>query len=234
MGPRGTLTAEGVAGWYLRLNGFLQWSNFVVHPARKGSQRTDADLVGVRFPHRQELIEAPEGGLVDDPALQLSSDRIDVVLAEVKGGRCDVNESWLRNSGENIGRMLRAVGCLDPVRIDDATKALCADSTFEDSTANVRVRLLALGEHENQCLAVRHTLQLCWPQVATFLHARFRRYKHQKADVQQWDDVGAVLRQQALGDSVEAYREWLVTSVARSGGTVASTPTPVICGEGSS
>lgn len=44
------LDPEKVAYWYFRLNGFFQIENFVVHPERRGSQRTDADLLAVRFP----------------------------------------------------------------------------------------------------------------------------------------------------------------------------------------
>jgi hypothetical protein len=55
-GPaRERLDADKAAYWYFRLNGFLQIENFVVHPERRGSQRTDADLLGVRFRHRAEF-----------------------------------------------------------------------------------------------------------------------------------------------------------------------------------
>lgn len=49
--------------------------------------------------------------------------------------------------------------------------------------------------------------------------------------MQQWDDVGAVLRQHALDHSPEGYSEWLVTTIAGSGGRVASVPMPAINGE---
>ncbi len=50
------LSAEKVAYWYFRLNGFLQIENFVVHPSSRGSQYTDADLLAVRFPYRAERL----------------------------------------------------------------------------------------------------------------------------------------------------------------------------------
>jgi hypothetical protein len=60
--------------------------NFVVHPERRGSQRTDADLLAVRFPHRAErLFDDPNDIMADDEqGLRLSHDWIDVVIAEVK------------------------------------------------------------------------------------------------------------------------------------------------------
>jgi hypothetical protein len=54
--PEVRLPPERVAYWYFRLNGFLQIENFVLHPAGGGSQRTDADLLAVRFPDRKELL----------------------------------------------------------------------------------------------------------------------------------------------------------------------------------
>ena len=50
------LSPEKVAYWYFRLNGFLQIENFIIHPERYGSGRTDADLLAVRFPFRAERL----------------------------------------------------------------------------------------------------------------------------------------------------------------------------------
>jgi hypothetical protein len=50
------LDPEKVAYWYLRLNGFFQIENFVVHPERRGGQRTDADLLAIRLPFRAERV----------------------------------------------------------------------------------------------------------------------------------------------------------------------------------
>ena len=65
------ISSERLAYWYFRLNGFLQIENFIVHPENRGSQRTDADLLGVRFRHRVE--RAFDGGktMEDDAILQL-------------------------------------------------------------------------------------------------------------------------------------------------------------------
>ena len=62
-----SLDPEKVAYWYFRLNGFLQIENFVVHPERRGGQRTDADLLAVRFRHRAErLFGSPNDIMTDD------------------------------------------------------------------------------------------------------------------------------------------------------------------------
>ena len=80
------LTTEKVAYWYFRLNGYFQMENFIVHPTGKGGQRTDADLIGVRFPHRAErLIDDPDNIMRDDcGTLGLSKNLTDIVIVEVK------------------------------------------------------------------------------------------------------------------------------------------------------
>jgi hypothetical protein len=88
------LKPEKVAYWYFRLNGFFQIENFVVHPERRGGQRTDADLLAVRFPHRAErLFDDPNDIMADDEdRLSLSKDLIDVLIVEVKTNQpCTLN-----------------------------------------------------------------------------------------------------------------------------------------------
>jgi hypothetical protein len=53
--PTMQITPEQLAYWYLRLNGFLTIRNFIVHPDAGSDQRTDVDILGVRFPYRAEL-----------------------------------------------------------------------------------------------------------------------------------------------------------------------------------
>ena len=56
MEPKFNIDAERLAYWYLRLNGCLTIQNFVVHPDKGREQKTDVDILAVRFPHRAELL----------------------------------------------------------------------------------------------------------------------------------------------------------------------------------
>jgi hypothetical protein len=88
------LEPEKVAYWYFRLNGFFQIENFVVHPSGRGGQRTDADLLAVRFPYRAERLFDNRNDIMSDDVqrLSLSNDLIDVVIAEVKTNQpCTLN-----------------------------------------------------------------------------------------------------------------------------------------------
>src|SRR2546423_1250095 len=49
---------ELLADWFFRLNGCATIQNFVLHPNLAGSQRTDVDLIAVRFPYRNELAQS--------------------------------------------------------------------------------------------------------------------------------------------------------------------------------
>ncbi len=118
-----SLTPEKVAYWYFRLNGFLQIENFVVHPERRGGQRTDADLLAVRFPFRAErLFDNPDDIMADDEqGLALSRELIDIVIAEVKTNQpCTLNGPWTQQDRQNVHRVLAAIGCLPHNQIDAA------------------------------------------------------------------------------------------------------------------
>jgi hypothetical protein len=51
-----SMNPEQLAYWYFRLNGFVTTVTFGVHPEEGSEQRTDVDVLGVRSPHRAELL----------------------------------------------------------------------------------------------------------------------------------------------------------------------------------
>lgn len=56
------MNPEQLAYWYLRHNGFLTTVNLVVYPGQGAEQRTDVDILGVRFSYRAELLAEPRSG----------------------------------------------------------------------------------------------------------------------------------------------------------------------------
>ncbi|MBN9529773.1 MAG: hypothetical protein J0H82_26435 [Alphaproteobacteria bacterium] len=209
--PAEPLDAEKLAYWYLRLNGYLQIENFVVHPGGRGGQRTDADLLGVRFPHRAErLIDDPDDVMADDrETLGLDGRAIDVVIAEVKRGqRCMLNGPWTKPERQNIDRVLAAIGCLPPRSIGPAASALYRTGLYAGD--GLRVRLIAFGMSYNTELADRYqqVAQIVWNQVIEFVWKRLRRYLDQKADIHQWDAQGRRLR--ALAEEARDLEEFRV------------------------
>ena len=89
----GQMNPEDVAYWYFRLNGCLTIQNFVIHPDWGSDQRTDVDIIAVRFPQREELLR---NSMRDDGKLFPDRTRIRIIFAEVKtglfGGACHGSE----------------------------------------------------------------------------------------------------------------------------------------------
>jgi hypothetical protein len=195
------LDPEKVAYWYFRLNGFFQIENFVVHPERRGAQRTDADLLAVRFPHRAErLFDDPNDIMRDDEQrLSLSHDLIDVVIAEVKTNQaCTLNGPWTRKDRQNVHRVLAAIGCLPPDRID-AAAADIYQTGLHASDGGLRIRLIAVGRDHNEDLAAHFpdVSQVVWSDLLGFIWDRFDNYQRQKTQVDQWDEAGRALKRLA-------------------------------------
>ncbi|MBL0115354.1 MAG: hypothetical protein IPP45_07830 [Sphingomonadales bacterium] len=191
------INPERIAYWYFRLNGFMQIENFVVHPKLYGGQRTDADLIGVRFPFRAErFIDDPTNVMEDDvDRLRLSSERIDIVITEIKTGRCALNGPWTNEEQQNIHRVLAAIGGFPTHVIESAASALYADAIYDDPDYP-RVRLVLLGREADTELAAKYAgiTQVTWNDVLSFIWQRFDRYRRQKAQVDQWDGAGRLLK----------------------------------------
>jgi hypothetical protein len=206
------LDPEKVAYWYFRLNGFFQIENFVVHPERRGSQRTDADLLAVRFPHRAErLFDNPNDIMADDQhRLALSQDLIDVLIAEVKtNDPCTLNGPWTRQDRQNVHRVLAAIGCLPPGRIEQAAADIYQDGVHL-SDLGLRIRLIAVGQKRSDDLSANYpdVTQLIWSDMLAFIWVRFHRYRQQKTQVDQWDLQGRKIKQLAdLSGEAEGFIE---------------------------
>jgi len=206
------LNPEKVAYWYFRLNGFFQIENFVVHPERTGSQRTDADLLAIRFPHRNErLFDNPNDVMRDDERqLSLSRDLIDAVIAEVKANQpCTLNGPWVREDRQNVQRVLAAIGCLPSHLIDGAATDIYRTG-LHVSDLGCRIRLVAVGREVNRELENRypHVTQVIWTDLLTFIWDRFHTYQQQKAQVDQWDAIGREIKRLAdQSNDATTFRE---------------------------
>jgi hypothetical protein len=198
---RDSLDPEKVAYWYFRLNGYLQIENFVVHPVRGGGQRTDVDLLAVRFPHRAErLIDDPNDIMPDDEQrLSFSRGLIDVIIAEVKTNQpCTLNGPWTQKEQQNVHRVLTAIGCLPSDHIARAAADIYR-AGVHTSDLGLRVRLVAVGRERNADLTARYPdmTQLVWAEMLAFISRRFHSYRQQKTQVDQWDQQGRRLKQLA-------------------------------------
>jgi len=175
---------ETLAYWYLRLNGFLTITNFVVHPDDwRGRQRTDVDVMAARFPHRSELLVNP---MEDDPALIASRGRILIYVAEVKTGTCNLNGPWTEPDKKNMQRVVRSVGAFPLEERDKVAVALYEEGFYENQST--RMSLMCIGSQENREKRKQfpEVPQITWDHILDFIFRRFNEYRGQKRHHPQW------------------------------------------------
>ena len=197
------LDPEKIAYWFFRLNGCLTIENFVVHPESRqygGSQRTDADILAVRFPYRAELIKSGEA-MVDHPLFE-SNGKIDLIIAEVKTGECKLNGPWNDSNKENIDRILFSMGLFKQNQVPQVAQSLYSKNIFEDD--QFRVRLFAIGNRENTEYS-KPLVQLTWRAILSFTFDRFNKYYRNKVSHQQWDETGQLLFKAATQSDLEDF-----------------------------
>ena len=142
---------------YLRFNGYLTLSEFEVQARNEHGEFesvTDVDIMGIRFPG-DVFAGDPHGGVearmlaIEDPALQLVPDQIDVIVGEVKQGPVDFNPGLRRHLV--LHSVLRRVGWLFDedvgAMVDElAGHGMCL-ATARDG-GQIRVRLVAFGQSD--------------------------------------------------------------------------------------
>jgi len=182
--------SEALAYWYLRLNGYLTTTNFVIHPDEGRNQETDADVLGVRFPYRAENMRRP---MKDDPSVVGAPGKVHIVIAEVKSGICALNGPWTKPERKNMVRVLRAIGVFHSKEADTAAKALYETGKYSGSKSDVS--LLCFGRDKSDTVSQTYPAvpQITWNQALTFIFNRFREYRREKSSHPQWDKTGHTL-----------------------------------------
>lgn len=140
---------------YLRVNGYVTLSEWQVQTLSERGQwesLTDIDILGVRFPGAVYAVAPPtpdhrEALLVEDPALFLEPDDIDIIIGEVKEGEVHFNPSIARE--ETLRTALQRFSWLYEVPLEE----VCAEVTKSGLSrapgkggAEVRTRLVAFGQ----------------------------------------------------------------------------------------
>lgn len=135
------IKTEHLAYWFFRLNGCLSLVNFLVHHERRGQEGTDVDILAVRFPYRREL--ALSGNPMVDHHVFEKNGKIELIIAEVKLGLCNLNGPWVNPERENMHRLLFAIGAFPKCNVGEVAKAIYKEQFYEDDL--FCCRLYALG-----------------------------------------------------------------------------------------
>ena len=142
---------------YLRFNGYLTLSEFEVQARNDHGEFesvTDVDIMGIRFPG-DVFAGDPHGGIearmlvIEDPALQLVPDQIDVIIGEVKQGPVDFNPGLRRHVV--LHSVLRRVewlfdGDVGAMVDEVAGQGMCLATGR--GGGQIRVRLVAFGQSD--------------------------------------------------------------------------------------
>ncbi len=172
------MSHELLSVWFLRLNGYFCVPNFIIHPGAPGSQRTDADILAVRFPFCSEVAGAP---MPQDEGLVLP-DRTDFLIAEVKAGQCDLNGPWVVPGRRNIEYVLRWMGFVRHERqLEELAKALYEKKKWDDPKKRISVRMACFGRSCSDAPRMRDVLQRTHIESVKFIVDRFRRFQTEKA-----------------------------------------------------
>jgi hypothetical protein len=107
--------------------------NFILHPDRKGTARTDADLYGVRFPHRNEL------DIPDDTPFKKKTNKPLFVLVEITRGECKLNGPWTDKDRKNVEYVLEAIGAFPQGVQKRIADAVYEQSFYDDEDLEVRL-----------------------------------------------------------------------------------------------
>ncbi len=110
---------EGLAYWYLRLNGFFPLRNFVVHRHSGHRRRSDVDVLAVRPPQVYEEIGGQQGDWDPFLAATVPLNRFLCVICDVKTGVFTGDDLFAR---PNLLAATQRLGLLAP--------AACAVGTY--------------------------------------------------------------------------------------------------------
>jgi hypothetical protein len=181
------MNLEQLANWFFRLNGCLTMTNFIVHDESTASQRTDIDILAVRFPYRRE--KAGPKPLSDHEAFQ-NLTKTGFLIAEIKAGTCRLNGPWTDPDKGNLARVLSAIGIVKKDVINSVADALYENSYYEDD--QLIIRLFTLGRRRNDSLAEK-VVQITWSEIADFFFYRFKEHNYYKRQHEHWDECGKKL-----------------------------------------
>jgi hypothetical protein len=194
---------ERLAYWYFRLNGFMTIENFLVHHETQRNPRTDVDILAARFAYRQENSDRP---MVDDPRVTACETFANIIIAEIKKGKCRLNGPWTDPGHRNMERVLSSIGCVRQDEIALAAQSLYGAGKWSNHIATVR--LFAVGERTNDYLVVGPEQQIVWTSVIKFCVGRLYEYRLQKASQGQWAQDGRRLSQLARRNNIESIRSY--------------------------
>lgn len=166
---------EELAYWYLRLNGFLVITDFVLHKSENISRSTDCDLLAVRLPG----VEEPIGGQSHDwdPVLfsaHFSTEMPIGLIAESKTG----NDAAKEFTSEQLVYAINRLGKLHPSQdISEILRVLECEPKYQNKHFQIGKILFS-----NETQKEDKLFSITFAQVREFLYQRFSLYEQKYPD----------------------------------------------------
>jgi hypothetical protein len=175
-------TAVALVQAYLRVNGYFTVAEYpVLEAVGRGSHRmlTDLDLLAFRFPGagrelagRGERDTVPVEVFEPDPALGQRSDRSDMIVAEVKEGRAELNRA-ARDPAVLRAALVR-FGCCSPVEAPRLVEELIRQGRASTGAGH-EVRLVVFGAEPGEGPGGPYAV-ITLGHVVEFLQEHLRRH----------------------------------------------------------
>jgi len=164
-------TAVALVQSYLYMNGFFTVTEYPVWETMDDGEIrtvTDVDMLAVRFPGagRVDPSDHERQGVVrPDPALDVDPDRIELIIAEVKEGRAELNQA--ARSREVLHAALHRFGYVAEDEADELMAQLLAGGEAIHPNG-VRVRLMSFGSRPPHESSPAHQW-LLMGQIVTYI-----------------------------------------------------------------
>lgn len=180
---------EELVEWYLRLNGYFIIPNYILHPLMPcGSQRTEIDLLGVRFPYQSELVCDDEGKKLpmENDGRLIDNRYVDCLIVSVKGAKSEAEVNRAIKDPQNLKDVIKRFGFVKSENIiDDITNKLLKEKKV--LWKKYQVRFLGIAGRINPH---SETKQIIFKEIVEFILTRFRTYNLHKVDTEQWSGFG--------------------------------------------
>lgn len=140
--------AVAIVEAYLYINGYFTVTEYpVIEAVERGGYRmvTDLDILALRFPGAGRLIPSKTGMeaiFTTDQKLACSTDHTEMIVAEVKEGRAELNEN--AKDPMVLRTMLTRFGCCHASDVDKVVTSLLRTGDTITPSGH-RIRLMAFG-----------------------------------------------------------------------------------------
>lgn len=174
---------------YLRLNGYFTETEYPIVTIDHGNTTTltDVDVLAIRFPHAGRWIPGTHETLPSDPVLDAATDRMDMIIGEVKERHCRLNRAAY--TLPVIETVLRRFGCCENPRATAESvlrgRRGCAHG---GPVTHCRIRIVVFSGLEPeekpahfQAISLRH--------VARYISSHLAAYREAFLHTTQKDDV---------------------------------------------